>query len=144
MRQNHFLVSIKTVDDTPVFPKSFNGENYLFQAVVQAMNRTRVISKGFASFPTGFEAVICCKHDMEAKMFADAVATQIYEKNNSMGHIIDSFGIHIGKLTNDERTLYAVMTDMTMRSMAARGINMDDIPVIEMDMDLDLDGKALS
>ena len=142
MRQNHFLVSIKTVDDTPVFPKSFNGENYLFQAVVQAMNCTGVISKGFASFPTGLEVVICCKRDREAKMFADAVATQIYEKNNSMGHIIESFGIHIGKLTNDERTLYAVMTDMTMRSMAARGINMDDIPVIEMDMDLD--GKALS
>lgn len=140
MRQNHFLVSIKTVDDTPVFPKSFNGENYLFQAVVQAMNRTRVISKGFASFPTGFEAVICCKHDIEAKMFADAVATQIYEKNNSMGHILESFGIHIAVLTNDERTLNAVMMDMMMRSMAARGINMDDIPVI----DIDMDGKALS
>ena len=79
---------------------------------------------------------------MEARMFADAVANQIYEKNNSIGHIIESFGIHIGILTNDERTLHAVMTDMMMRSMAARGINMDDIPVIEMDMDLD--GKALS
>ena len=140
MRQNHYLVSIKTVDDTPVFPKSFNGENFLFQAVVQAMNRTGVISKGFASFPTGVEAVICCKHDMEARMFADAVANQIYEKNNGMGHIIESFGIHIGILTNDERTLHAVMMDVMMRSMAARGINMDDVPVVDMDMD----GKALS
>jgi len=57
-----------------------------------------------------------------------------------MGHIIESFGIHIGKLTDDERTLNAVMMDMMMRSMAARGINMDDIPVI----DIDMDGKALS
>ena len=140
MRQNHFLVSIKTVDDTPVFPKSFNGENFLFQAVVQAMNRTRVISKGYASFPTGFEAVICCKHDMEARMFADAVANLIYEKNNSIGHIIESFGIHIGILTNDERTLHAVMTDMMMRSMASRGVSLDDVPTIKMDMD----GKIVS
>ena len=44
---------------------------------------------------------------------------------NSMGHIIDSFGIHIGELTNDERTLEAVMADMMTRSMAARGINQD-------------------
>ena len=32
------------------------------------------------------------------------------------------------------------MMDMMMRGMAARGINMDDIPVI----DIDMDGKALS
>jgi len=140
MRQNHYLVSIKTIDDTPVFPKSFNGENFLFQAVMQASLRTRVISKGFASFPTGLEAVICCKHDTESRMFADAVATQIYEKNNRDGHIIESFGIHIGVLTNDERTLDAVMMDMMTRSMAARGMNMDDIPTISMDMD----GKILS
>ena len=36
-----------------------------------------------------------------------------------MGHIIQSFGIHIGELTNDERTLEAVMMDMMTRSMAA-------------------------
>ena len=44
---------------------------------------------------------------------------------NSMGHIIDSFGIYIGELTNDERTLEAVMADMMTRSMAVRGINQD-------------------
>lgn len=49
----------------------------------------------------------------------------IYMLTNSMGHIIDSFGIHIGELTNDERTLEAVMADMMTRSMAARGINKD-------------------
>ena len=72
--------------------------------------------------------MICCKRDIEARMLADAVATQIYEKNP------------IGVLTNDERTFNAVMMDMMMRGMAARGINMDDIPVI----DIDMDGKALS
>lgn len=69
MRQSHFLVSIKTIDDTPLFPKSFNGENFLFQAVLHTMNSTGVISKGYASFPTGFEAVICCKHVVEARNF---------------------------------------------------------------------------
>lgn len=134
MRQSHFLVSIKTIDDTPLFPKSFNGENFLFQAVLHTMNSTGVISKGYASFPTGFEAVICCKHVVEARMFADTVASRLYEKNNSMGHIIDSFGIHIGELTNDERTLDAVMMDMITRSMAARGLDMDEISTLNMNI----------
>ena len=33
------------------------------------MNSTGVISKGYAAFPTGFEAVICCKHVVEARNF---------------------------------------------------------------------------
>ena len=59
---------------------------------------------------------------------------------NKMDHRIESFGIHIGELTNDERTLEAVMMDMMTRSMAARGINMDSIPTLSFGPD----GKPLS
>ena len=140
MRQNHFLVSIKTVDDTPLFPKSFNGEMYLFHTVISTASRIGVFSKGFASFPTGVEAVICCNDVKEAKKFADGVSNQLYAKTNSLGYIIESFGIHIGELTDDERTLEAVMMDMMMRSMASRGVSLDDVPTIKMDMD----GKIVS
>ena len=51
----------------------------------------------------------------------------IYIKTNSLGHIIHSFGIHVSELTNDERTLEAVMMDMMTRSMAARGFDMRDV-----------------
>ena len=37
------------------------------------------------------------------------------------------FGIHVSELTNDERTLEAVMMDMMTRSMAARGFDMGDV-----------------
>ena len=63
-------------------------------------------------------------------MFADEIANTIDIKTNSIGHIIQSFGIHIGELTNDERTLEAVMMDMMTRSMAARGLDFEDIPTL--------------
>lgn len=84
-----------------------------------------MIFKGYASFSTGLESIICCKDGQQARKYADQITSSIYMLTNSMGHIIDSFGIHIGELTNDERTLEAVMADMMTRSMAARGINQD-------------------
>ena len=101
------------------------GENFLFEATAKASAKTSVIFKGYASFPTGLESIICCKDGQQARKYADQITSSIYMLTNSMGHIIDSFGIHIGELTNDERTLEAVMADMMTRSMAARGINQD-------------------
>lgn len=101
------------------------GENFLFEATAKASEKTSVIFKGYASFPTGLESIICCKDGQQACKYADQITSSIYMLTNSMGHIIDSFGIHIGELTNDERTLEAVMADMMTRSMAARGINQD-------------------
>lgn len=100
-------------------------ENFLFEATAKASAKTSVIFKGYASFPTGLESIICCKDGQQARKYADQITSSIYMLTNSMGHIIDSFGIHIGELTNDERTLEAVMVDMMTRSMAARGINQD-------------------
>lgn len=126
MSKRHFIVSIKTIDDTPLFPVNFEGENFLFGAT--------------ASFPTGLEAIIFCKDGQEARKYADEVANSIYTLTNGMDHIIESFGIHIAELTNDERTLEAVMMDMMTRSMAARGINLDSIPTLSSGQD----GKKLS
>ena len=123
MSKRHFIVSIKTIDDMQLFPAGFNGENFLFGATANASAKTRVIFKGYAFFPTGLELVLYCKDGQEARRFADEIANAIYIKTNSIGHIIPSFGIHIGELTNDERTLEAVMMDMMTRSMAARGLD---------------------
>ena len=101
------------------------GENFLFEAIAKASAKTSVIFKGYASFPTGLESIFCCKDGQQARKYADQITSSIYMLTDSMGHIIDSFGIHIGELTNDERTLEAVMADMMTRSMAARGINQD-------------------
>jgi hypothetical protein len=101
------------------------GENFLFEATAKASAKTSVIFKGYASFLTGLESIICCNDGQQARKYADQITSSIYMLTNSMGHIIDSFGIHIGELTNDERTLEAVMADMMTRSMAARGINQD-------------------
>ena len=101
------------------------GENFLFEATAKASAKTSVIFKGYASFPTGLESIICCKDGQQARKYADQITSSIYMLTDSMGHIIDSFGIHIGELTNDERTLEAVMVDMMTRSMAVRGINQD-------------------
>lgn len=101
------------------------GENFLFEATAKASAKTSVIFKGYASFPTGLESIICCKDGQQARKYADQITSSIYMLTNSMGHIIDSFGIYIGELTNDERTLEAVMVDMMTRSMAVRGINQD-------------------
>ena len=101
------------------------GENFLFEATAKASAKTSVIFKGYASFPTGLESLICCKDGQQARKYADQITSSIYMLTNSMGHIIDSFGIYIGELTNDERTLEAVMADMMTRSMEVRGINQD-------------------
>ena len=69
MRQNHFHVSAKTIDDTLLFPKTFNGENFLVQSVIESAQ---------------------------------------------------SFGVHIAHVTNDEKMLYAIASDMMMRGMSAR------------------------
>ena len=140
MTRRHFIVSIKTIDDTPLFPANFEGENFLFGATAKASAKTRVVFKGYASFPTGLESVIFCKDVQEARKYADELANRIYMLTNKMDHRIESFGIHIGELTNDERTLEAVMMDMMTRSMAARGINMDSIPTLSFGPD----GKPLS
>ena len=135
MSKRHFIVSIKTIDDTPLFPVNFEGENFLFGATAKASAKTRVIFKGYASFPTGLEAIIFCKDGQEARKYADEVANSIYTLTNGMDHIIESFGIHIAELTNDERTLEAVMMDMMVRGMAARGIDMDSIPTLSFEQD---------
>ncbi len=135
MSKRHFIVSIKTIDDTALFPANFEGENFLFGATAKASTKTRVIFKGYASFPTGLESIICCKDIREARRYADELAGSIYKLTNQMDHRIDSFGIHIGELTNDERTLEAVMMDMMTRSMAARGMNLDSIPILSLGPD---------
>lgn len=140
MSKNHFIVSVKTTDDTPLFPLKFNGENFLVATTAQVSAKTGVLLKGFASFPTGLELILYCNDVQDARKYTDEVASAIYAKTNSLGHIIYSFGIHIGVLTNDERTLHAIMSDMMTRSMAARGIDFDSIPTIKFDMD----GKSLS
>ena len=140
MGKRHFIVSIKTIDDMQVFPADFNGDTFLLGATSNVGARTGVIFKGYASFPTGLELVLYCKDVQEARRFADEIANAIYVKTNSIGHIIPSFGIHIGELTNDERTLEAVMMDMMTRSMAARGLDLGSIPTLSFDMD----GKLLS
>ena len=140
MSNRHFIVSIKTIDDMLLFPTDFNGEAFLLGATAKASAKTGVIFKGYASFPTGLELVLYCKSGQEARMFADEIANTIYIKTNSMGHIIHSFGIHIGELTNDEGTLEAVMMDMMTRSMAARGFDMESIPTLSFGAD----GKLLN
>ena len=140
MGKRHFIVSIKTIDDMKVFPSDFNGEAFLLGATAMVGARTGVIFKGYATFPTGLELVLYCKDLQEARRFADEISNAIYMKTNSIGHIIPSFGIHIGELTNDERTLDAVMMDMMTRSMAARGLDLDSIPTVSFG----IDGKQLS
>lgn len=132
MKQNNFHVSIKTVDDTPLFPPVFKGASPLFPYVMQVALRTGVFPKGFSDFPNGVEIVLGCKDQKHAKEFADALCGLFYEKNNSMGYHIESFGIYISALTNDERTLHAFMTDMMKRSMQARGITDDDVKSLDL------------
>ena len=153
MKQKNFHVSIKTVDDKPLFPSNYDCQGLLFPLVNQAAMRVGVLTVGFATFPTGVEVVANCNDTAEAKGFADALSALLYEHNNAIGHIIESFGIHIGELTTDERTLHAFMTDMMMRSMAARmelSENSDsaggsDKEFFHMDIDLnDLDNVKVT
>ena len=140
MGKRHFIVSIKTIDDMKVFPSDFNVETFLLGATANVSARTGVIFKGYASFPTGLELVLYCKDVKEARRFADEIVNGIYIKTNSIGHIIPSFGTHIGELTNDERTLDAVMMDIMTRSMAARGLDLGSIPTLSFG----IDGKQLN
>lgn len=133
MKQKHFLLSIKTIDDSPLFHESIDGDNLLFQFLLKAMNHTKVVFKTFAGFPTGVEAIIWCKDEKEAKNFADNVCLQIYDVNNKAGYIIDCVGVHIGYLTDDDRTLEAVAMDIMSRSMAARGFDLSNIPTVGLD-----------
>ena len=126
MKQKNFHVSIKTVDGMPVFPPAYDGQKLLFPFVMQAALRIGVLSIGFATFPTGVEVVVNCNDPAQAKGFADALCSLIYEHNNAIGHVIDSFGIHIGELTDEEEPLHAFMMDMMVRSMIARG-EMDEV-----------------
>lgn len=121
MKQKHFHVSIKTVDDKPLFPPTYDGQRLLFPFVTQAALRIGVLSVGFASFPTGVEVVVNCNEPAEAKNFADALSALLYEHNNAIEHIIESFIIHIGELADDENELGDFMMNMMMRSMVARG-----------------------
>lgn len=120
MGQNHFLVSVKTIDDTLLFPKTFDGKSFLLQSVIESAQIFNVITKCYSSFPSGFEVLALCDTQEQAKNFTDKVCALLYEKNNSIGHIIDSFGVHIAHVTNDEKMLYAIASDMMMRSIGAR------------------------
>lgn len=135
MKKKHFLVSVKTIDAAPVFHKSIDGDSVLFQLVIQAASRTNVLTKTFAGFPDGVEIIAWCKNETEARAFADAVCLQIYDTNNKVGYIIETLGVHIGILTDDERTLQAVSMDIMMRSMAARSLNLQGVPVLDSDDD---------
>ena len=57
MSKRHFIVSIKTIDDMLLFPTDFNGEAFLLGATAKARAKTKVVFKGYASFPTGLELV---------------------------------------------------------------------------------------
>ena len=61
MSKRHFIVSIKTIDDMLLFPTDFNGEVFLLGATAKASEKTGVIFKGYASFPTGLELVLYCR-----------------------------------------------------------------------------------
>ena len=121
MIKKNFHVSIKTIDDKPLFPPMYDGQKLLFPFVMQTSLRAGVMSIGFASFPTGVEIVAQCKDQNEVKKFADTLSSLICEHNNAIGYIIETFSIQIGELDDDEQTLHAFMTDMMMRSMVARG-----------------------
>jgi hypothetical protein len=132
MKQNNFHVSIKTVDGTPLFPPIFKGASPLFPYVMQSALRTGVLPKGFTEFPNGVELVLGCKDQKQAREFADALCGLLYDQTNRMGYHIESLGIYIDALTNDERTLHAFMSDMVKRSMLARGINMEDVMPLDV------------
>lgn len=135
MDKRHFLVSIKTVDDTPLFPANFKGDDFLFKSIGKITLETNVMFEGYGSFPTGLELVLYCNDVKQARKYADKIAHEIYKKTNNLGHVINSFGIHISELTNDERTLEAVAMDMMARSLASRGLDLASIPTLSLDKD---------
>jgi hypothetical protein len=126
MKQKNFHVSIKTIDGMPVFPPAYDGQKLLFPFVMQAAMRVGVLSVGFASFPDGVEVVVKCSNPNDAKNFADSLSSLIYDHNNALGHIIDSFGINIGELAGGDDYVNSIMMDMMVRSMIARG-EMDEV-----------------
>ena len=50
MRQIHFIVSIKTVDNTPLFPSNFNGESFLLETTIKVSTQFKILTKGFFFF----------------------------------------------------------------------------------------------
>ena len=129
MSRAHFAVSIKTIDAKPLFPSNFNGEGFLMMSTIQLVEKTGCVMKGFAGFPTGLELVLWCNDMEEARKFADELSNVLYEKTNSLNHIIESFAIHIGELRDDDRILEEFMMDMMVRSMAARGFDLSSLPL---------------
>ena len=135
MRQIHFIVSIKTVDNTPLFPSDFNGESFLLETTIKVSTQFKILTKGYSSFPTGLETIICCSNISEAKKYADEICMSIYQIRNTLGSYLDSLGIQIGEIKDNKKSLESAMMDMMMRSMKARGLDFRSIPTINIDLD---------
>ena len=135
MRQIHFIVSIKTVDNTPLFPSDFNGESFLLETTIKVSTQFKILTKGYSSFTTGLEAIICCSNISEAKKYADEICMSIYQIRNTLGSYLDSLGIQIGEIKDNKKSLESAMMDMMMRSMKARGLDFRSIPTINIDLD---------
>ena len=135
MRKVHFLVSIKTVDNTPLFPSNFNGEGFLFETTIKVSTQFKILTKGYSSFPTGLEAIIFCNNISEARKYADEICMSIYQIRNTLGSYLDSLGIQIGEIKDNKKSLESAMMDMMMRSMKARGLDFSSIPTINIDLD---------
>ena len=135
MRKIHFIVSIKTVDNAPLFPSNFNGESFLFETTIKVSTQLKILTKGYSSFPTGLEAIICCNNMSEAKKYANEICMPIYQIRNSLGSYLESLCIQIGEIKDNKKSLESAMMDMMMRSMKARGLDFNSIPTIDMDLD---------
>ena len=135
MRQIHFIVSIKTVDNTPLFPSDFNGESFLLETTIKVSTQVKILTKGYSSFPTGLEAIICCSNISEAKKYADEICMSIYQIRNTLGSYLDSLGIQIGEIKDNKKSLESAMMDMMIRGMKARGLDFNSIPTINIDLD---------
>ena len=135
MRQIHFIVSIKTVDNTPLFPSNFNGESFLLETTIKVSTQFKILTKGYSSFPTGLETIICCSNISEAKKYADEICMSIYQIRNTLGSYLDSLGIQIGEIKDNKKSLESAMMDMMMRSMKARGLDFSSIQTVNIDLD---------
>ena len=135
MRQIHFIVSIKTVDNTPLFPSEFNGESFLLETTIKVSTQFKILTKGYSSFPTGLEAIICCSNISEAKKYADEICMSIYQIRNTLGSYLDSLGIQIGEIKDNKKSLESAMMDMMIRGMKARGLEFRSIPTINIELD---------
>ena len=135
MRKIHFIVSIKTVDNTPLFPSNFNGESFLFETTIKVSTQLKILTKGYSSFPTGLEAIICCSNMSEAKKYANEICMPIYQIRSSLGSYLESLCIQIGEIKDNKKSLESAMMDMMIRGMKARGLDFRSIPTINIDLD---------